>query len=227
MEIWQIAIPVLALALSGDASKLPVAPPLPDNKPCPFPAEAERQGVAGALAFVAQVAPDGRTESVEITAVPSAGLGFEEAVRACVSSWRFQPMPDGETGPRVYQQTVRFRHMPAEEHAIRNLFERLATEWSTGDKARVEDLQARMEEAPNQPVQTAAWFPDRLRAQGVDDACQMRLTPYVSYLRFFSPTLAQVRQDFRAFPRPETAEDRKTRRSSWWWARAWPLLFPR
>ena len=53
-----LAFMILAQAVAGEVSKLPVAQPLPDNKPCVFPAEAERQGVAGVVSFVAQVAAD-------------------------------------------------------------------------------------------------------------------------------------------------------------------------
>ena len=81
----------LLAALSAAAQDQPRAKPLPGNKPCPYPTEAQKHYVAGLVRLVAQVRPDGTVESVDIPVVPLPGLGFEDTMRACVSEWRFEP----------------------------------------------------------------------------------------------------------------------------------------
>ena len=58
--------------------------------------------------FAAQVRPDGTVESVEFKSVPLPQLGFEDALRACIAEWRFEPGAAGE-GIRRYDGHMRFR----------------------------------------------------------------------------------------------------------------------
>src|SRR5688500_7664478 len=54
-----------------------------------FPDEARRSGVEGDVTFRAAIDANGRVERIDIDSVPEPDLGFEEAVRAAVSRWRF------------------------------------------------------------------------------------------------------------------------------------------
>lgn len=85
-----IAALSLAQAVSEAAPQAPAVVPLSDNKPCAYPDAARKASVTGVVPYVARVTPQGTTDSVEILTVPLPDLGFEDAVRACISEWRFE-----------------------------------------------------------------------------------------------------------------------------------------
>jgi len=193
---------VVALALAqalGGAQGIPPRP-LPGNEPCAYPSAAAEQAVTGPVSFVARVAPDGSTESVEIRAVPVTDLGFEEAVRSCVAGWRFEPAVAGEVGPRTFESTIRFRLSPENESAIRQILESLAAAWNAGDEPGLEDLETRDHELPWLPSQDEGFLKDRIREAGADKKCRLKLESDVSRLRFFAGNLAQVVQPFSCVP---------------------------
>jgi TonB family protein len=107
--------------------------PLGGNRACAYPAEAQRDFVAGPVRFTAHVRPDGQVASVDVTRVPEKRRGFEESVRACVSEWRFEPFA-GQGESCQYEGTVRYRLAPAEEKAIRDLLESFASGWNSRDE---------------------------------------------------------------------------------------------
>jgi TonB family protein len=80
-----------------------------ENPDAAFPVAAKAAGVDGDVTFRATVDAAGRVQSVEILSVPQPGLGFEEAVRAAVSRWRFSPgLLRGTPVESTYNGGVRF-----------------------------------------------------------------------------------------------------------------------
>jgi TonB family protein len=193
---------VVALALVQALAGTPGTPPrpLPGNEPCAYPSAAAQKAVTGPVSFVARVTPDGSTESVEIRAVPVPDLGFEEAVRSCVASWRFEPAAAGDAGPRTFESTVRFRISPENEAAIRQILESLAAAWNTGDEPGLEELETRDDELPWLPSQGRHFLQQEVREASGDRKCRLRLESDVSRLRFFAGNLAQVAQPFSCVP---------------------------
>jgi TonB family protein len=186
------------------------AKPLPDNKPCAYPAAAQQLAVTGAVHFTARVTSEGAPDSIQIGKVPAPGLGFEEAVHDCVAQWRFEPAPV-ETGLRSYQGKVRFRLAPKEEVAVRELVERLASAWNNGDGTALEDLEARGDEAAHVSEGRQRSLREQLQAAAGVDACRMELDPDLPYLRFLARDLAHLKQPFRCSPSPaESAAERST-----------------
>lgn len=191
-----IAALTLTLAVAGVVPQEQTAKRLPGNKPCVYPLEAQKQGVAGPVRFVAWVTPDGATESVEITTVPLSNFGFEEAVRSCVATWRFEPAAAGETGRRRYEGNVRYRFAPAEEAAVRQLLEGLSAAWHAGENAPLEELEIRRDEMPGLRTQGEPFLHELVRATGAPPNCRLELDGDVSYLRFRLRDLVEVRQAF-------------------------------
>jgi TonB family protein len=188
-----------AQALSA-ASEAPPAKPLRGNEPCAFPAEAARQFVAGTVSFVAQVTPEGRTESVEILAVPQPDLGFEEAVKTCLRGWRFEPADAGETEARAYEGRVRYTIAPAEEGAIRQLLEALSVAWNADDPEALEELESRRGEVPTLPTPRGHFLREQIRMAGGTTECRLRLDPDVTRIRFLMRDLADLTQAFACAP---------------------------
>lgn len=186
----------LGLAVPGAAAQQLTAKPLPDNKPCTFPAAAQKQRITGPVRFVARISPEGTTESVEIRTVPLPNLGFEEAVRSCVANWRFEPVGDGESGLRSYEGAVRYRFAPTEEAAVRQLLESLAAAWNTGDKGALEELETRREEVPGLATQAEHFLQNQVQAAGATEKCRVALDADLSYLRFLLSDRVEVRQSF-------------------------------
>jgi TonB family protein len=90
---WVLTIAFVAgVALEGApeaAAQLAVPAKIVERAEPVFPDLARGSGVEGDVKFRAAVDANGRVERVEIDSVPEPGLGFEEAVRAAVSRWRF------------------------------------------------------------------------------------------------------------------------------------------
>lgn len=183
-------VPALAAAADGGRAK-----PLPGNKPCPYPAEAQKQYVAGPVSFAARVRPDGSAESVEVRRVPLPDLGFEDAVRACVSEWRFEPAPAGDVASRSYEGLVRYRLDPGAEASIRALMETLAAAWSADDMKAVDDLAWQPGDGPLDPPPAQRALSEQLATWPAPQApWRMALEPELEHLRFIRPDLAGVRQ---------------------------------
>jgi TonB family protein len=199
-----LAIPVIvtlafAQALST-ASEGPPAKPLPGNEPCAFPAAAARQFVAGTVSFVARVTPEGRTESVEIRAVPQPDLEFEEAVQTCLRGWRFEPADAGERRMRPYEGRVRYTIAPAEEGAVRQLLETLSAAWNADDREALEALESRRGEVPTLPTPRGHFLREQIQAAGGTKECRLRLDPDLTRLRYLLRDLVDLTQAFACAP---------------------------
>ena len=179
----------LAQAVSEATPQAPTVVPLSDNKPCAYPDAARKASVTGIVPYVARVTPQGTTDSVEILTVPLPDLGFEDAVRACVSEWRFEAAPAGETGLRSFEGRVRFALMPDGEAAVRKLLSDLATVWNAGEKSTLEELEA------SQP-----FLGKQIGAVKGADKCRMEREPASGYVRFLALDLAEVRLSFACLP---------------------------
>ena len=173
------------------------AKPLPGNKRCPYPPEAQRQYVAGPVRFAAHVRPDGVPESVDVQKVPAPGLGFEDTVRTCVAEWRFEPGVPGATGLRRHEGRMRFRVDLKEETAIRALLESLASAWNTGDMKALEGLTGPPGAAPAVDVETGRSVRTQLEDKGGQGTWRLELEPDVERIRFFEPTAVNVTQGYR------------------------------
>jgi protein TonB len=180
-----IAALALAQAVSGATPQAPAVVPLPDNKPCAYPEAARKASVTGAVAYVARITPKGTVDSVEILTVPLPDLGFEDAVRSCVSAWRFEAAPTGEPDLRLSEGRVRFALAPDAEAEVRNLLSELATAWNGGKKGALEELEA------GHP-----FLGKQLGAIRGADECRLELEPASGYVRFIAPDLAEARQSF-------------------------------
>jgi TonB family protein len=206
--MW-IAVTVMLAALLSPfqtTSETPPLKPLAGNPTCAYPAEAQRNRVAGPVLFTAQVRPDGRVESVDIRQVPAKDLGFEEAVRTCVSKWRFERA--AESGSlRPYEGKIRYRisATASEEVAIRVLLQAFASGWnaeSPDPEAILDALRGtephREVVGPRSPSPLAEQF--RVERAAVD--WNMELEPDFEQIRFLQPDLAVVRQPFQRRTRP-------------------------
>src|SRR5687767_12651918 len=191
-----IAATVLVFGAGAAADEL-IAKPVPGNKPCPYPPQAQKEYVAGPVHFVVQVRPDGTTASVDVNRVPGSDLGFEDAVRTCISGWRFEPAPGGVTGPRQHEGRLRFRIAAAEETAIRALLEAFAASWNAGDVAAVEELALRSGDSEAVRAEGGVPMQEQLRSEGPGARWRMELTPDIDYIRFLRTDLAAVRQRYR------------------------------
>ena len=125
-------------ALAQDAS----APaPFPGNRGPKYPEAAEEEAVAGPVRFRATVDEKGAVQFVEILAVPAQELGFEEATRAAVTGWRFQPARlDGRNVEGVYEGSVQFSLLPDIEQELGDVVRRAFENWGRPPaRGRVED----------------------------------------------------------------------------------------
>jgi len=210
MRLPAIAALSVLPALTAAAPDQPSAKPLPGNKACPYPPEAQKEYVAGPVRFVAQVRPDGTVESVEVRRVPLPRLGFEETVRACVSEWRFEPASTGQANLRRYEGNLRFQLDAAQETAIRALLEALAASWNASDKKGLEDLTLRSRDAPKTlPSGTLRSLREQLQGEGAEK-WRMEVASEFKYLRFLGPDAVSVGQPIQkvpvAHPSGQTAE---------------------
>ena len=221
------AVLVLASQLPPRAVLAKEAPsPLPQNKACPYPDRAREEQVAGVVSYTARLQADGTVWAVEIGRVPLPDLGFEVAVRTCVSEWRFTPAAAPNDRSRVYEGQVRFRRASAEEVAVREQLEKLAAAWSAGDEAAIADLQARPEDSPTAEVPNPGPLRDQLRALTELGANKAELAPDVDLFWFLRSDVVQVRQRYRVTGRDEatTAEQTPLRASLLKGARGWRFV---
>ena len=194
MRLVAIAVAIFVLAaraaISGETAK-----PFPGNKPCPYPPQAQKEYVAGPVDFAAQVRADGTVESVEFKNVPLPQLGFEDAIRACIAEWRFEPGAAGE-GIRRYDGHIRFRLAALEEAAIRALLEAFAAAWTSGDTKAVEDLALRPTDiAQSLPVESPPL--SKPLEDGGFKGWGIALEPDLKYLRFLGPETVSIGQPIR------------------------------
>jgi TonB family protein len=186
---------VLAAAAPQTADES-MARPLPDNKRCAYPPKAQKAFVAGPVGFEVKVRPDGSVASVDVVTVPKADLGFEEAIRHCLSQWRFEPAPAG--GLRLHEGRIAFRLDPEKEAAIRGVVEALAAAWNSGDMNAVDELSVQSDDpAGKEPVH--GYLREQIQAGG-PDRWRMELGPAFERIEFMGPELATVRQPYRRVP---------------------------
>ena len=169
------------------------ARPLPGNHPCAFPQKAQKALVAGPVGFSVDVRPDGTVASVDVRTVPKPNLGFEEAVRDCLSAWHFEPASAGETGLRHHEGRIAFRLDAAREAAIRHLLEALASAWNSGDEKGVEDLSL---QGPGSTARAPGYLSQQMKGDATEP-WRMELTPEIESIAFLGPELATVRQGYR------------------------------
>jgi TonB family protein len=202
-RLLAIAALTLGQAVSDPTAIEETAKSLPGNRACAYPTEAEARRVSGPVHFIARVTGEGTTESVEITAQPLVGLGFEEAVRTCVADWRFEPAPAGASALRTYRGVVRYRIAKDEEVAIRPLLESLAAAWNARDEPALEELGAQAEEREPYDLSMTHSFLDAELAS-VAKGCYVVLHPDVGLLQFLRSDVADLTQAFTCVP-PEAA----------------------
>jgi TonB family protein len=190
------AIAVLWLAQAASAVSPPAraVAPLPGNKPCAYPDAAREALVSGSVVYRASITPAGAVDSVNVLAVPIPDLGFEDAVRACIAEWRFEPVPNGPDS-RTYVGAVRFALVPDQEAAVRSLLAQLAAAWNTGDTGALEKLEARGDDLPGLS-QDEPFLAALVGAAKDTDECHMELEPSLGYMRFLAHELVQVKQPF-------------------------------
>jgi len=84
--------------------------PYPDNPEPSYPSLALEAGVEGTVRYEASVSAAGRVEALAVLEVPREGLGFEDAVKATVSKWRFSPaIENGQPLASKYSGIASFR----------------------------------------------------------------------------------------------------------------------
>jgi TonB family protein len=186
----------------------PTVKPLPDNKPCPYPPDAQRLFIAGSVAFSMQVRPDGTPESIEVDEVPQTGVGFENTVRDCLSKWRFEPATTGETELRRHQGVIRFRLSGPDEDAIRSLLEALEEAWNKQDAQAVNELMFRAEDSTQVHPALDRPLYEELREGLPGSTWRMQLEPWVHSVRFDTYDLVEVRQ---GYARVESGDANATR----------------
>jgi TonB family protein len=201
-------------------AETPPLKPLPGSATCTYPTDAQRNFVAGPVLFTAQVRPDGRVKSVDIRQVPATGLGFEQAVRACVLEWRFEPA-GRKGGLRPYEGKIRYRMAATanEEAAIRGLLEAFAAAWN----AERPDPEAIL----GSPSLLAEQFTKERAAADWN----MDLDPDFEEAHFLRPDLAVVTQRFHRGTRAGAGspadgessllEATAIKRGGWWRLFAW------
>ena len=208
-------LPVLLLLMivtvPAVADEAPVTA-LPGNPSCSYPDEAQKSVIAGTVRFVAQIRPDGSTESVDVVQVPVPlpERGFETSVRDCVLQWRFEPAPAGQTALRRYAGMVQFRLNAQEESALRDLMEALAAAWNAGDMAAVEALAVKDSDVPGAHFGRTASLAEELLGQTGGSGWQMRLAPELQLVWFLNERTVRLEQAYRrAFPDALAPEPRE------------------
>jgi TonB family protein len=144
-------------------------------------------------------------ESVDIERGPLPGLGFEDAVRACVTQWRFEPGP-AEGGVRRYEGHLRFRLGASDEDAVRALLASLVAAWNSGDMKALDDLALRSTDTTKALPSGLPPLREQLR-EGTMQGQRMALDPDLKYLRFLGPDAVAVGQPIRRGPlEPHTGQ---------------------
>lgn len=189
-----LALVALALTQAAAEAVTPRPVPVAGNEPCRYPEAAQRVFVTGAVRYTAQVTPAGAVASVQIRSVPQPELGFEDAVRDCVSAWRFQPAPDAAEA-RPFESLARFSVKADEEEEVRTLMTRLAEAWSSGRSKEVGELEASGRELAAFQ-QKNGFLHHHILATGGEPGCQRALDPDLGYIRFLAPNLVEARQWF-------------------------------
>ncbi len=195
--MWTAGMVMLALLSSPVPAVAETRPlkRLPANSTCTYPPLAESNLVAGPVLFVAQVRPRGSVKSVEIRQVPAKGLGFEEAVRDCVSRWRFEPVA-GKRGLRPYEGEIRYRIAAGDEVAIRSVLEAFASAWNARSSEAIGDLTGEGREpeaagAGSPPFSVVRFTTERSAADWT-----IELEPAFQHVQFLRPDVAVVSQPF-------------------------------
>jgi TonB family protein len=179
----------------GELGRADEAPKLlPGNAPCGYPKTAQERQIAGPVEFRATVKPDGAVEAVEIRRIPMPAAGFEDAVRSCVSQWRFEPAPGGAEGPRFFDGSFNFRMSAPEEQEIRQVLERLAEAWNAGDEAAVRELEVRRDEASDLLAQDGPFLGALIGAGAPAGSVRVELAREVASFSFYRRDLVGVRQ---------------------------------
>jgi TonB family protein len=131
MRVLHVLPGLLLAAALGAAEDQSQPRPLADNPRLEYPEYARRYAVTGDVTFAAQVDETGTVTAVDVRAVPMSEVGFEEAVRAVVSRWRFAPaVVNGAPAAGTYVATVAFRLRPADEADIGKTVAALAAAWN-------------------------------------------------------------------------------------------------
>ncbi len=196
--MWTACMVLLALLSSPVPAVAETRPlkRLPGDIACAYPPLAESNLVAGPVLFVAQVRPGGSVKSVDVRRVPAKGLGFEEAVRDCVSRWRFEPAV-GKGGLRQYEGEIRYRIAASDEAAIRSVLEAFASAWNARSAEAIGNLTGEGQ----QPEATGAGSPpspvEQFAAERSAADWDMELEPAFQHVQFLRPDVAVVRQPFR------------------------------
>jgi TonB family protein len=150
--------------------------------------------------YTAQVRPDGTVESVNTRRVPAKDLGFEEAVRDCVSKWRFEPGAE-ETGLRQYDGAIRF-HVGGtanDEVSIRALLQAFASGWNAESTDAEAVFQVLGGAAPDRQIAGSGSAPSLAEQFGQQKASvgwNIELEPDFEQIRFLRPNVAVVRLPF-------------------------------
>ncbi len=226
-----LALPAIA---APAAAGTPPLEPLPGRAACGYPPEALRSLVAGPVLFTAQVRPDGSVKSIDLRQVPAKGLGFEEAVRDCVSRWRFPPAAGRRL--RRYEGEVRYRVAKADEEAVRALLEAFASAWNAKNSEAVAALVGAGPEREAAGAGSPPSSPAHFASERAAADWNMELEPGFQHIQFLRSDVAVVRQPFhRRTPdgrrptekQPSLIEATARRRGASWTLVAWyPLAGP-
>jgi TonB family protein len=196
---YGLPMPVQPLAaltsLTPVAAETPPPVPLPGNLTCAYPAGAQRAAVAGPVLFVAQVRPDGSVKSVGIRQVPAKGLGFEEAVRACVSKWRFEPAARNG-GLRQYEGKIHYRIATPDEVAVRALLEAFASAWNANNAEAIGALAGVEQHREAAGTGSTLSLPEQFATDRAAADWNMDLEPAFQHVQFLRSDVAVVRQPF-------------------------------
>ncbi len=172
-----------------------------DNNPVPeYPEKARYAMITGDVWFRAQVSDDGTVLSVEMTRVPHEEMDFEEAVRASVKNWRFEPAKSGQLPiASLFEGSVRFSLKPEDEEEIRALVARSVSAWNDGDSQILASLFADVAHihTMTQPIARGPAFIKQRFSEILSGPLQgTKLTLGVDMIRFFGPDRAEVDQAF-------------------------------
>lgn len=219
------ALPSLMPALA----ETPPLRPLPGGVSCAYPSAARSRSMAGPVLFTAQVQPDGKVGAVDIRQVPAKDLGFEDAVRACVSKWRFDAASAGE-GLRPYVGKVHYHLAMADEASIRALLGSFASAWNANDAEALGALQGATQQAETAGLGSPSSPVGQFRQERAAANWNMALEPDLEQIQFLRPDLAVVRQPFRQEGRAADAQRGEPpsvlvataiKRGDWWTLLGW------
>jgi TonB family protein len=216
-------------------AETPSLTPLPGNAPCTYPAEAHRALVGGPVLFTAQIRPNGSVKAVGIRQVPEREVGFEKAVRDCVSKWRFEPASEKD-GLRQYDGKIRYRisGTATEEVAIRALLEAFASAWNANSPGDIAALQGTVQDAGATGAEASPSLVQQFTKERAAADWTMTLAPDFDQIRFPRPELAVIRQSFRrratagsgspADGQSSLFEATAIKRGEWWALLGWSSI---